>query len=83
MSSAVALLAYLPLLPHALAPSASRLVTVDQLGQVEMVDAQSCLTLYDPMDCGLPGSFVHGIFPGKNTGVVAIPFSRGYSSPRD
>ena len=23
---------------------------------------QSCLTLSDPMDCSLPGSFVHGIF---------------------
>ena len=31
--------------------------------------AQSCLTLCDPMDCSLPGSSVHGIFPGKNTGV--------------
>ena len=26
-------------------------------------------TLCDPMDCSLPGSSVHGIFPGKNTGV--------------
>ena len=75
MSSAVALLAYLPLLPHALAPSASRLVTVDQLGQVEMVDAQSCLTLYDPMDCGLPGSFVHGIFQARVLEWGAIAFS--------
>jgi len=25
--------------------------------------AQSCLTLSDPMDCSLPGSSVHGIFP--------------------
>ena len=31
--------------------------------------AQSCLTLGDPMDCSLPGSSVHGIFPGKSTGV--------------
>ena len=23
----------------------------------------------DPMDCSLPGSSVHGITPGKNTGV--------------
>ena len=30
---------------------------------------QSCLTLCDPMDCSLPGSFVHGDSPGKNTGV--------------
>ena len=31
--------------------------------------AQSCPTLCDPIDCSLPGSSVHGIFPGKNTGV--------------
>ena len=31
--------------------------------------AQSCLTLCDPMDCSLPGSSVHGDFPGKNTRV--------------
>ena len=30
--------------------------------------AQSCPTLRDPMDCGLPGSSVHD-FPGKSTGV--------------
>ena len=29
---------------------------------------QSCLTLRDPTDCSPPGSSVHGIFPGKNTG---------------
>ena len=26
-------------------------------------EAQSCLTLFDPMDCCLPGSSVHGILP--------------------
>ena len=30
---------------------------------------QSCPTLCDPMDCSLPGFFVHGIFPGNSTGV--------------
>ena len=30
---------------------------------------ESCPTLRDPMDCSLPGSSVHGIFPGKSTGV--------------
>ena len=30
---------------------------------------QFCLTLRDSMDCSLPGSSVHVIFPGKNTGV--------------
>ena len=31
--------------------------------------AQSCLTLCYHMDCCPPGSSVHGIFPGQNTGV--------------
>ena len=31
--------------------------------------ARSRLTLCDPMDCGPPGSSVHGDSPGKNTGV--------------
>ena len=31
--------------------------------------SQSCLTLCDPMDCGPPGSSVHGDSPGKNTGM--------------
>ena len=30
---------------------------------------QSCLTFVDCMDCRLPGSSIHGDFPGKNTGV--------------
>ena len=39
--------------------------------------AQSCLTLCDPVDCGPPGSFVHGIFHARIVEWVAIPFSRG------
>ena len=31
--------------------------------------AQSCPTLYDPMDCSPLGSSAHGDSPGKNTGV--------------
>ena len=30
---------------------------------------QSWRLFATPMDCSLPGSSVHGIFPGKNTGV--------------
>ena len=37
--------------------------------------AQSCLTLSDPMDCGLPGSFVHGIFQARVLEWGAIAFS--------
>ena len=31
----------------------------------ESEDAQSYLTLCDPMDCSLPGSSIHGIFQAK------------------
>ena len=36
---------------------------------MKVLVTQSCLTLCNPMDCSLPESPVHGIFPGKNTGV--------------
>ena len=45
--------------------------------------AQSCPTLFDPMDCSLPGSSVHGIFQARVPKWVAIAFSRGSSRPRD
>ena len=38
----------------------------------ESADAQSCLTLNDPMDCSLPGSSVHGIFQARVLEWVAI-----------
>ena len=38
--------------------------------------AQSCPTLSDPMDCSLPGSSVHGIFPARVLEWGAIAFSR-------
>ena len=45
--------------------------------------AQLCLTLCDPMDCGLPGSSAHGIFPPRILEWVAISSSRRSSWPRD
>ena len=45
--------------------------------------AQSCLTLWDPMDCSLPGFSVHGIFQARVLQWVAISFTRGSSWPRD
>ena len=41
--------------------------------------AQSCPTLSDPMDCSLPGSFVHGIFQARVLEWVTIAFSILYS----
>ena len=50
-------------------------------GESESEVAQSCLTLYDPMDCSLPGSSIHGIFQARGLGWVAIPFSRDLLNP--
>ena len=37
--------------------------------------AQLCLTLSDPMDFSLPGSFIHGIFQARVLEWGAIAFS--------
>ena len=45
--------------------------------------AQSCPTLYDPIDCGPPVSSVHGIFQARKLKWVAISYYRWSSWPRD
>ena len=44
---------------------------------------QSRQILYNPVDCSLPGSSVHGIFQERILEWVSISFSRGSSQPRD
>ena len=44
---------------------------------------QSCSTLWDPTDCSLPGSSIHGIFQARILEWVAISFSRRSSLLRD
>ena len=44
---------------------------------------QLCPTLWDPMDCSLWGSSIHGIFQARVLEWVAISFSRRSSPPRD
>ena len=51
--------------------------------RVRAKSLQSCLTLYNPMNCSPQGSSVHGILQARILERVAIPFSRGYSQPRD
>ena len=43
--------------------------------------AQSCLTLSDPMDCGPPGSSVHGIFQARvvEWGAIVLVYIGGIS----
>ena len=45
--------------------------------------AQSCLILFDPMDCSLPGSSVHGIFQARvlEWGAIFLPTPVFFSSP--
>ena len=50
---------------------------------VVVLVTQTCPTLCNPMDCSTPGSCVHGILQARIPQWVAIPFSRGYSRPRD
>ena len=44
---------------------------------------QSCLTLCDPRDCGLPGSSVHEDSSGKNARVGCHASPRESPQPRD
>jgi len=53
------------------------------LVKVKSEVTQSCPTFCDPMDCSLPCSSVHGIFPARVLEWVVISFSRGSSWPRD
>ena len=50
---------------------------------LHVLDAQSCLTLCDPMECSPSGSSVHGILQERILEWVAIPFSRGSSQPKE
>ena len=47
------------------------------------IHIQLCLTLWNPIDCGTPDSFVQGISQARILEWVAIPFSRGSSQHRD
>ena len=44
---------------------------------------ESCPILCDPMDCSPPGSSVHGVSPGKNTGVGCHALLQGIFPIRD
>ena len=47
--------------------------------KIKVLEAQSCPTFLDPMDCSPPGSSVHGILQARILEWVAISFSRGSS----
>ena len=62
-------------------PDAGRLRARGSVSEGEVV--QSCPTLFDLMDCSLPGSSLHGVFQARVLEWFAISFSRGSSHPRD
>ena len=45
--------------------------------------AKLCPNLCDHMNCSLPGSYVYEILQVRILELVVIPFSRGFSQPRD
>ena len=49
--------------------------------EVEVLVAQLCPTLCDPMDYSPPGSSVSGILQARILEWVAVPFSRVSSNP--
>ena len=49
--------------------------------QVQVLAAQSCPTLCNPVDCSPPGSSVHGILQAKIMVRVAISFPRDLPHP--
>ena len=51
--------------------------------KVKVLVAQSFLTVWDSVDCSLPGSSVHVFLQARILAWVAIPFSRGSSWPKD
>ena len=51
--------------------------------QIQVLVAQSCLTLCSPMDCSPQGSSAYGIFQARILEWVVISFSRGSSRSRD
>ena len=50
---------------------------------MKVLDAQSCPTLCDPIDCISPGSSVYGVLQARILQLVATASSRGSSWPRD
>ena len=50
---------------------------------IRATSLQLCLTLFNPVDCSLPGSSVHGILQARMLEWVAVSFPRGFSQYKD
>ena len=58
-----------------------RKLDLTSLGGAVYLVTQSCLTLWDPMDCSPPGSSAHAISQAKVLQWVAISFHRSLGGP--
>ena len=63
--------------------SESHLVSPHLVNSLKVKVTQLRPALCNPMDRGPPASSVHGILQAKILEWVAIPFSEGFSRPRD
>ena len=59
------------------------LSSLNESHRVCVLVTRSCPLFVTPMDCNPPDSSVHGILQARILDLVAIPFSRGSSWPRD
>ena len=48
-----------------------------------LISAQWCSTVRDPVDYRLPGSSIHGVLKARIVEWVAMPFFMGSFQPRD
>ena len=51
--------------------------------KVKVLVTQSCLALWDPMDCSRPGYSVHGILQARVLEWISTSFSRDLPDPGD
>ena len=62
---------------HGFSGESPREISLDtRVSESESEVAQLCPTLWDPVDCSLPGPSVHGILQARNLEWVAISFSK-------
>ena len=65
------------------APSPLTLMIMEKEKNVKVKSLSHVQLFVTPVDCGLPGSSIHGIFQARILEWVATSFSRGSSRPRD
>ena len=68
---------------HAFSPFLSWTFSSSTSMEVRLLFTQLCPALCNPMNCILPGYFVHGALQARILEWVAIPFSRGSSQPKN